>query len=514
MQDWLRKAVFYQIFPPSFQDGDGDGIGDLAGIRRRLPELQALGVNALWLNPCYVSPFADAGYDISDHFRVAPRYGTNADLHALTDEVHARGMHLLLDLVPGHTSIEHPWCRASMLPCRNEYTDRYVWSGSVGEGFEGVTGIRSGLQGISQRDGMLGLNCFCTQPALNYGFARCDKPWQQPVDAPGPRATRAALLAVMRFWLGMGVDGFRVDMAGSLVKNDADGAATAALWRGIRAELDAEFPQAVLVSEWGDAQTAFAAGFDMDFTLHFGASHYPELFRTAEPYFSRRGKGDASAFLRYYTAAMQAGGLVCIPSGNHDMERLRAHLDEAECRLAFAFLLTMPGAPFLYYGDEIGLRQAVGLDSVEGGYDRTGARTPMQWDNSANAGFSDAPPDALYLPVDAAPDRPALASQRGRPGSLYETLRQLIRLRMAHPALQADGGLELLYAEKNSYPLVYRRTGGGETILAAVNPSGSEQTVHIPVRPAEKLWETGRTACTGDGTLALAGGSAVLFREA
>jgi glycosidase len=511
MQEWLKKAVFYQIFPPSFQDENGDGIGDLAGIRRRLPELQALGIDALWLNPCYVSPFADAGYDVADHCRVAPRYGTNEELRALIGEVHARGMHLLLDLVPGHTSIEHPWCKASMLPQRGAYTDRYVWTGSIDEDFAGVTGIRAGLQGISQRDGVLGLNCFCSQPALNYGFARCDRPWQQPVDAPGPRATRAALLDVMRFWLRMGADGFRVDMAGSLVKNDPDGTATAALWRGIRAELRPEFPGAVLVSEWGDAARAFAAGFDMDFTLHFGASHYPELFRTEHPYFCRGGGGDASAFLRYYQQSMQAGGLVCIPTGNHDMERLRSRLSEAECALAFVFVLTMPGVPFLYYGDEIGLRQARGLDSVEGGYDRTGARTPMQWDDGPNAGFSAAPAQRLYLPVDPDPARPTVAAQRQDPQSLYGQVRRLIALRRAHPALQAAGTLSVASAGEPGRPLVYSRAAAGEQLTAAINPAAQPAALEWDGEVGRVLYQIGGAPAAAGGRLVLPAGSAAVF---
>ena len=189
----------------------------------------------------------------------------------------------------------------------------------------------------------------------------------------------------------MGCDGFRVDMAGSLVKNDEEGKGTIKLWQNVREFLDREFPDAAMVSEWGEPDKSLLGGFHMDFLLHFGPSHYNDLFRCDEPYFSIRGKGDISEFVNKYKESYeksQRKGLICIPSGNHDMDRLAKRLNENELKIAFAFLLSMPGAPFIYYGDEIGMKYIDNLESVEGGYDRTGSRSPMQWDNSTNAGFS------------------------------------------------------------------------------------------------------------------------------
>ena len=215
------------------------------------------------------------------------------------------------------------------------------------------------IGGETPRNGTYILNFFKCQPALNYGFYKTDRDWQQPMDAPGPIATREALKDIMRFWLAMGCDGFRVDMAGSLVKHDEDGKGTIALWQNIREFLNKEFPDAAMVSEWGEPDKSLIGGFHMDFLLHFGSSHYNDLFRCDEPYFSKRAKGSAKEFIEAYKAncaKTDGKGLICIPSGNHDMDRLARALDVDELRVAFAFLLSMPGAPFIYYGDEIGMQ--------------------------------------------------------------------------------------------------------------------------------------------------------------
>lgn len=271
MPKWLDNAVFYEIYPQSFRDSNADGVGDIPGILEKLDYIRELGCNAIWLNPCFQSPFGDAGYDVSDYCQTAPRYGTNEDLKRLFQEVHRRGMHILLDLIPGHTSVEHPWFRQSMRAEHNDFTDRYVWTDSIWEHPEGM----DCLCGISDRDGACAINFFSHQPALNYGFYRPSRPWQQPMDAPGPRATLEAMKDVMRFWLQMGCDGFRVDMAHSLVKNDPEGKGTMALWQEVRGFLAQEFPDAAMVSEWGEPDKSLAGGFHMDFLLHFGPSHRP-----------------------------------------------------------------------------------------------------------------------------------------------------------------------------------------------------------------------------------------------
>ena len=499
---WLDNAVFYEIYPQSFCDSNGDGIGDFQGIISKLDYILELGCNAIWINPCFESPFGDAGYDVSDFYQAAPRYGTNEDLKHLFEEAHKRGLHVLLDLVAGHTSTKHKWFLESMKAEKNEYTDRYIWTDSIWEEPQGYASLR----GISDRDGSCIVNFFSHQPALNYGFYKPDpsKKWQQSMDAEGPRATLAELKNIIRFWLGMGCDGFRVDMAGSLVKLDEDGKGTIKLWQNIRAFLDAEFPNAAFVSEWGEPDKSLQGGFHMDFLLHFGPSHYNDLFRCEEPFFSDRGHGDASAFVQKYLENYEKSerkGLICIPSGNHDMDRLARSIHGENLKIAFAFLLSMPGAPFLYYGDEIGMRYVEGLTSVEGGYSRTGSRSPMQWDGSTNAGFSSAPKDKLYIRQDESADRPTVEKQKQDKNSLYHEIKKLIGIRQVHPGLQNKGDIRFLYAEKNSYPLVYLRSSGEEQILVILNPAAREVTFPCDLTPGECLYSLGGNITVKNGVI-------------
>jgi glycosidase len=486
MPDWLENAIFYEIYPQTFFDSNGDGIGDLPGILQKLEYLKYLGVNAVWLNPCFMSPFQDAGYDVSDFYRVAPRYGTNADLRTLFDEARRLGLRILLDLVAGHTSTEHPWFKESCQGARNRYSDWYIWTNSI------WTWSAPGVQtviGYAERDGNYVTNFFHFQPALNYGFAQPDpnQPWQQPVDAPGPQAVRQELKSIMKFWLEMGASGFRVDMAGSLVKNDPDGKETARLWQEIRAWLDRDYPEAAIISEWSNPSVALPAGFHMDFLLPYGSPGFLSLFRKPSQstcsFFDPSGRGDIRAFLDEYLPLYQSTrdqGFIAFPSGNHDITpRLGNGRTPRDLELAFLFLLTMPGVPFIYYGDEIGMRSLDGLTSKEGGYGRTGARTPMQWDDSPNAGFSTAPADQLYLPVENTPERPTVAAQRADTESLLNRVRQLIALRQAHPALCAGGAFEPVYAEVGKLPFVYKRQSGDETILMALNPASQPCEVHL-----------------------------------
>ncbi len=492
--EWLEKAVFYEIYPQSFNDSNGDGIGDLPGVIQKLDYLRSLGADVIWLNPCFTSPFGDAGYDVSNFYEVAPRYGTNEDLQRLFQEAHKRGMRVVLDLVAGHTSIEHPWFKESARHEKNRYTDWYVWTNSVWDrGLPSMPPVR----GLTERDAGYVPNFFYFQPALNYGFANPDpeQSWQQPVDAPGPRAVRQELRNIMKFWLNLGADGFRVDMAASLVKNDPGSRMNIQLWQEMRGWLEANYPEAVLLSEWSYPERAIRAGFHIDFYIHFGTTGYTSLFRKhtgfgmgasrySFSFFDRAGLGNITEFSDEYTRhynATREDGYICIPSGNHDIyPRLGRDRSAEDLKVAFAFLLTMPGVPKIYYGDEIGMIGVAGLPSKEGSYHRTGSRTPMQWDATANAGFSTAPAEKLYLPVETDLGGRTVAEQEIAPDSLLNTIRSLIELRRAHPALRNRGEFTPLFAEPGRYPFVYLRRADGELVLVAVNPSDRPVNVLVP----------------------------------
>jgi glycosidase len=481
---WLDDAVFYEIYPQSFYDTNGDGIGDIPGILAKLDYIQSLGVNAIWLNPCFASPFQDAGYDVADYYQVAPRYGTNDDLVQLFAEARRRGMRILLDLVAGHTSIENAWFKQSCKAEQNEYSDWFIWNDSPWTWSEPGFHV---VHGYADRHGNYLTNFFYSQPALNYGFARPDpaKPWQQPVDAPGPQRVRQELKNIMRYWLDLGASGFRVDMAGSLVKSDPGQVETAKLWREMRNWLDAEYPEAVLISEWSNPTIAVTqGGYHMDFVLHFGSPGYGSLFR--KPYsgsgydkygfcfFDRKGHGNIREFLDeylYHLKNVRGLGYIAIPTGNHDINpRIAINRDVNEMELVYLFLMTMPGTPYIYYGDEIGMTSLPGLTSEEGGFERTASRTPMQWNHEENAGFSTAAKDRLYLPVDEHAERVSVAAQDQDADSLLNRVRRLVALRHAQPALHASSNFEPVYAEAGTLPFVYLRGEGGDRILVALNP--------------------------------------------
>jgi maltose alpha-D-glucosyltransferase/alpha-amylase len=489
---WLEKAVFYQIYPQSFYDANDDGIGDIPGIIQKLDYIASLGVNAVWINPCFVSPFDDAGYDVADYYQVAPRYGTNEDLARLFVEAKLRGIRILLDLVPGHTSIEHPWFKDSQKHAPNPYSDYYVWNSSIWEIPQPDLPI---VRGLSQRDAAYVTNFFSFQPALNYGFAHTDPEhaWMQPVDAPGPQNVRQEMKKIMAFWLDQGASGFRVDMAASLVKRDPDKRETARFWRWIRDWLDQDYPEAALIAEWGDPARAIPAGFHADFMLGFNNPGWVSLFRKRGEgrwrdrygwsFFDESGHGDIRQFLDeylYHLGASHDQGYIALITGNHDeTPRLADGRDTAQMKLIYLFLLTMPGTPFIYYGDEIGMHFQ-NLPSKEGGYVRTGVRTPMQWSQGENAGFSAAPSADLYLPVDPSPERPTVDSQENDPDSLLNRVRFLIKLRRSLTALDADADFAPLYAESGKLPFVYTRSKGGQRVLVAVNPAGRPASVVIP----------------------------------
>lgn len=513
MPAWVKNAVFYEIYPQSFKDSNGDGIGDFNGIIEKLDYIKGLGCNAIWMNPCYDSPFRDAGYDVRDYKKTAARYGSMEDLIRLFAEVHKRDMHILLDLVPGHTSEEHPWFLESSKAEENEYSDRYIWTDKWFRGAQGLNYVA----GEAPRDGVYVLNYFKCQPALNYGFLHPEESWQKGIEDPACIATREALKDIMRFWLDKGCDGFRVDMADSLVKKDDEKkSGTSMVWKDIRRMLDEEYPEAALVSEWNKPQAAIPAGFHMDFFLDWEGNGYNLLMRNVEngrnnSFFHRESDRSVLDFFDEYLEKyeqIKRQGHYCLITGNHDMIRAAYYLNVRELKLAYAFLFTMPGNPFLYYGDEIGMHYQ-NLPTKEGGYTRTGSRTPMQWDRTENCGFSTAPADQLYLPVDSSEDAPNVAEQEKDKESLLSMVKEVLAVRSKEADLRENANLELLYAKRGERSFAYRRG----SLMMLCNPSGEARVIEEGKLPCagEKIFAVGEAVCE-NGNYKLGGQSFTMWR--
>ncbi len=484
--DWVHHAVVYQIYPQTFCDSNGDGIGDLNGIISKLDYVKSLGVDAIWINPWFDSPFNDAGYDIRDYYKIAPRYGTNADAKRLFEEAHKRGLHILFDFVSSYTAIDNPWFVASTKQFPNQTWNWYIWTDNAWASESNPQFVH----GYGQRNGNFLSNFYWNEPALNYGYGEPDpkKPWQLPTDDPAVLAVRAEMQKVMKFWMDMGADGFRADMAGALVKGHDPKHQTKAFWRENRRILEKNFPQAFTVAEWSGPREALDDAFHADFyhwVEGFNDLYQKESYRIGNgmseghSFFDREGLGDVHHFLSKYLSdyeATRAKGYICLPLGNHDIARLANQRTPDELEMIMAFGLTMPGVPFIYYGNEIGMRQ-LGPDTpqIEGAYKpRAGARTPMQWSSGPNLGFSTAAPEKLYLPVDAAPDAPNVAAEDQDPNSLLNRVRKLIALHKTERALSGYAEFTPLFAEANTYPLVYARASGPDVIVALFNPAARE----------------------------------------
>jgi alpha-glucosidase len=526
---WLTDAVLYEIYPQSFADSNGDGVGDLPGALDHLDHLQWLGVNTVWFNPCFASPFVDAGYDVADYLQVAPRYGTNDDLVAFFAAAADRGIRVLLDLVVGHTSVQHAWFQQEILGADGSPEgDRYIWSKTPPAQKESlwIPGSTPWVRSPGPRSGFYLKNFFEAQPALNFGFARLrdDEPWRQPIDAPGPRRNRQALRDIMTFWLDRGASGFRVDMAFALVKDDDELVETTNLWRDLRAWLDDAYPDAVILPEGVEPIAASTAAFHADFFLVISDEH-GSLFDNGGAgrlpwvehgpcFFDAEGAGSLDTFLDGWAHARSArpGRPIIMGSADHDFSRLACGSRTAEqLPAAFTFLLTWASIPAIYYGDEIGMRYQLDLPDVEGSvahpgyYNRAGVRTPMQWDDSENAGFSTAAADALYLPIDPMPDRPTVTGQLHDPNSLLHFVRRLIALRNSEPALRGNDEPRVLHT---GYPFVYTRA---DILMIVVNPRREPAAAEIPrYEVSENILGNGVTI--SDGTVHSEGFGYAVFR--
>jgi glycosidase len=510
--DWLHTAVFYQIYPQTFYDSNGDGIGDLEGIIQKLDYVKSLGVDGFWINPFFESPFHDAGYDVSDYYKVAPRYGTNDDAKRMFEEAEKRGLKVLFDYVISYTSIEHPWFQESAKQEKNKYSNWYIWTDNTW--IDPPIEYRDAfIKGYSRRNGQFMRNFYWSQPALNFGFAKCEKDWMLPVDHPDILALQEELKKVLRFWMDMGADGFRADMAGALVKNanvkegdeifNTRDEGTKRFWNEIRRILDNEYPGSFMVAEWSYPASALdGGGFHADFYHWFQG--YNDLlqkeswrilngYSEGHSFFDKEGKGDIINFLKSYLDQYEktkGKGYINLPLGNHDLSRLNIERSTEDLEIIFAFSLTMPGIPFIFYGNEIGMRQLDGLPYVEGAYKpRAGGRTPMQWTAGRNRGFSTASFEKLYLPVDTAKDAPNVTDQEKDPNSLLNRVKRLIQLRKEEKALTAYAEFVPVFAKENTYPFIYARACDEEMILVILNPSAREAKANFNLRPIVDHYE-------------------------
>jgi glycosidase len=448
-EGWWRDHTFYEVFVRSFADSTGDGVGDLPGLTARLDYLNDgdpgtttdLGVDAIWLMPIFPSP-SYHGYDVMDYRGVHPQYGTLADLDALVAAAHARGIRVILDMVPNHSSRLHAWfldARSSPAAARRDW---YVWSATQPAGWPGSPWR------LNSTDGTWYYAYFdAGMPDLNYRNA----------------AVEAELVASMKFWLARGVDGFRLDAVRHLVENgpqaSLDQPESHALLRRMRAALQAEYPGALLVGEaWASVETVAAYHGDGD-ELQLAFS-----FELADAVKQAAVAGDASGVINVIarTEAALAGkdrGFEAPFLSNHDQDRVMRAVggDASAARLAAATLLALPGTPFLYYGEEIGM---------QGGTSDPDRRTPLRWTSTApEYGFTTGTPWRSY-PEAAGVD---VASQQADPGSLWNLYRRLLALRRAAPGLTSVEAVRPATAGAGPGVLALVRGGAGARVLLVAN---------------------------------------------
>jgi alpha-glucosidase len=483
---WWKSAAVYQIYPRSFADADGDGVGDLEGVRRRLGHLAWLGVDAVWLSPFFRSPMADFGYDVSDYCDVDPLFGDLAAFDRLVADAHALGLRVLIDWVPNHSSDQHPWFLASRSSRHDPKRDWYIWRDPAPDGGPPNNWIGAFLEGsawtLDEATGQYYLHLFLPEQA--------DLNWRNP-------EVVAAMHDTLRFWLDRGVDGFRMDVIHGIVKRadlaDVDSglaqmaseerydpSAVHARLREIRTLLDSYAGDRVSVGEVFVLSTAKVAEYyGRDDELHL-AFNFPPLF----------APWDASAWRtrieRTLTELEPKGAWPTWVLSNHDNARHRTRYggSEARARAAALLLLTLPGTPFLYEGEELGLEDAiVPPDRVVDPGGRDGCRAPIPWTRAAPHGWDGAEPWLPFPPEAAAR---SVESLRGDPGSILHLYRDALALRRASPALTL-GSLRLLDTPEGV--LGYERTRGDDRRVVLINFTGDP----IPVGP------TGTVHLTSDG---------------
>jgi alpha-glucosidase len=498
---WWQTGVIYQIYPRSFRDTTGDGVGDLRGILEKLDYLaETLGVDAVWLSPFYPSPMADFGYDVANYTDVHPLFGDLATFDRLVSEAHQRGLRIIIDLVPNHTSDQHPWFVESRSSRHDPKRNWYIWAdpkpdGSPPNNWLSVFG--GPAWEWDEATGQYYLHSFLKeQPDLN---------WRNP-------DLKEAMFGVVRFWLERGVDGFRIDVAHYIMKDpelrdnppnpqlaktlhkalgeydsqfhlhDLNHPDIHGVYRELRQLLDAYSSEHARVSI-GEVHI-----FDLQQWLaYYGQSldelHMPFNFQLlGQPWQARAFRQVVDTL----EAALPSGSWPNYVLGNHDESRLATRYGRIQARVAAMLLLTLRGTPTLYYGDEIGMVEVpIPADQQQDpwglrvpGLGRDGCRTPMQWNGAANAGFSPADTPALWLPLAKDYQQHNVERQLADSASILTLYRRLLAYRRASHALQRGAYKALDGVPEECY--VYLRQARNEQLLVALNFSDHEQHLSLP----------------------------------
>jgi maltose alpha-D-glucosyltransferase / alpha-amylase len=504
---WYKNAVFYEVLIRGFYDSTGDGTGDIKGLTEKLDYLVWLGIDCIWLLPIYESPLRDGGYDISDFMKVLPEFGDLGDFVELVDEAHKRGLRVIADLVMNHTSDQHSWFKASQEDPDGPFGDFYVWSDS-NEGYPDARIIfvdteTSNWTWDPVRGQYYWHRFFSHQPDLNF-----DNP-----------AVQEAMLEVLRFWLDLGIDGFRLDAVPYLFEREGTNCEnlkeTHDYLKSVRKEIDRLYPDRVMLAEanqwpadvveyFGDPATG---GDECHMAFHFPVM--PRIFMAV-----RREQRYPISEIMAQTPKIPENAQWGIFLRNHDEltlemvkdeerdymyseyakdPRMKANIgirrrlaplldnDRNQLELFTALLMSLPGSPVLYYGDEIGMGDNIWLG------DRDGVRTPMQWTPDRNAGFSKCDPGRLYLPVIMDPiygyQAINIESQQHNPGSLLHWTRKMIEIRKRHPVFGMGDYTEL--SASNPSVLAFVREFGADRVLCVNNLSRFPQPVELDLRRFE-----------------------------
>ncbi len=507
---WWKKAVFYEIYPRSFADSNDDGTGDIAGIASKLDYLKKLGVDAIWITPCYPSPQVDFGYDVSDYENIDPQYGTLKDFDHLIAEGKKRGIRVIMDFVMNHSSDKHPWFLESRSSKSSPKRDWYIWRDGRAPG-----------QPPNNWVSIFGGSAWKLDPATDQYYYHFFYPEQPDLNWRNP-AVKKAMFDVTRYWYKRGVAGFRLDAVDTLyedpelrdnpVKPEKNALGDSVeenihntklpevhdTLRELRAAAD-EY-NAVLIGETWTNDIA-------ELKQYYGA-HGSELHMPMDFLFTTVNRLSAAEFRKQIAAVESSGGWPVFVLSNHDIRRSYerygdgAHNDQI-AKLMAALYLTLRGTPIMYYGEELGMRNndptrredvkdpigKLGWPQEKG---RDGERTPMQWNHSSNAGFSTAQP---WLPVGSDYTTHNVADEEKDPNSILNFYRQLLSLRHHNPAL-ADGGYTALN-ENDPRVLSFLRVAGNAKVVVALNMSGEPQKIELglptPAKAFKPLLATGNS---------------------